>query len=427
MITDLLTSVGLFILAITNLLALLIALIEASRKYDKFRHGYELVLASGYFLLMLAELWLILTGFNRGASSWLIGQSLGLIVLATGFMQYQKVVQAERVSAQFDPQAPRSPQPNKATKKHQSGLASLVGSNQEEPPKQESENLVQDIQTTSTVPAVETVKSVHHQAPTAKPKLTSTTNMSDKPEPTVISSTEELSPPSTTKKATINLSQLKRKSERPKGRKKRQALLNDLFPIPEPAATDHPPLPSATVDKSDHRLPSELPIGLMGYSFTSGQSLVSTTAPVVSWLAASSILASLFSLRDRKGMAWLIAGFSLINLSTLIQGLSVYLELPWWDNPWLSAISLTVSYLLIACGSYQRIRGKVTKHFLQIVIWLYLMIMATTIGLSLTIVESAASLTLLTYFVVGILTLILPIIHAMAFDHPQLNPETAHE
>ncbi len=418
-------------------------MIEASRKYDKFRHGYELVLASGYFLLMLAELWLILTGFNRTSSSWLIGQAIGLIVLATGFMQYQKVVQAERLSAQFDPQSPASPKlakTNKTSQTKRSELATLVSSNNEQPPKQESENLVQDIQTATTLPTETTTTAKSEPIKVAKPELQhiSTINThdetDDEPTATLLDKQDkqekQVKSETTVKssvKSAINLSQLKRKSERPKGRKKRQALLNDLFPIPEATTTDHPPLPSATVDKSDHRLPSELPIGLFGYNFATGQSLFSTAVPAVSWLAASSILASLFSLRDRKGMPWLIAGFILINLSTLIQVLSGYLELSWWSNPWLSASSLTLSYLLIACGSYQRIRGKVTKHFLQIVIWLYLMIMATTIGLSLTIVESAASLTMLTYFVVGTLTLILPIIHAMAFDHPQLNPETAHE
>jgi hypothetical protein len=137
------------------------------------------------------------------------------------------------------------------------------------------------------------------------------------------------------------------------------------------------------------------------------------------------ILIALLPQRHQTGNGWLLIGFVLffayfvasIFLSPQLNGPSLTANSAGYNSLLVRILEL-VAASCIGAASWQKIKGKVTHHFLKIVSLIYLVLLILTIGLAFLIVTDQTSLQLVLLLMSGVLITILPVIHAFTYSHP---------
>lgn len=158
-------------------------------------------------------------------------------------------------------------------------------------------------------------------------------------------------------------------------------------------------------------------------------SLAAVWPEVIGSILILGILLALLPQRHQKGNGWLLLGFSLflvffivsIFFAPELNGPSLTADTAGY-NSWLVRLLEVVAMACIGAASWQKIKGKVTHHFLKIVSLIYVVMLILTVGLSFFIVTDQTSLQLVLLLMSGVLITILPVIHAFTYSHPHQPP-----
>lgn len=460
-----------YFVGIIIVLALLFALTESSRKYDRFREWPYLAVASGYFLLLV---WALLRALSLDVGFFhviTIGcQLIGFSTLGIGYLSLEH----NKGVAYETPEESQHEMPHEEEKPVKDWV-SYVSANhepdEEPPPKEESTQPLTEEKPDSkepaapeakplTSPAKKQAKLQKTETPPAAVDLSYLAQRKKKPE-TVAAPVEAEEPvkeppdnaasaPNATDTvetqdqekvepapAKPRLRKKKKTSQSSKG-EERAELLDDLFPIKKHPKSE--PLGSADrPDDTSALLPGEaakglkrVPAGLLISGLTKANVLTIWPEAVVT-LIIIFIIAELVPQREAKGNKLLIAGFVVLLLAMVNHLLfdSNIHSLPNLNESTglfqLSALLLeTIGFCLVGAASWARIKGKVTHHFLTIVSIIYLLLLVLTVGLANLIVSDLTSLRLLVLLITGVLATLLPILHSIAYNHPHQGTDIAH-
>ncbi len=468
-----------YFVGIIIVLALLFALMESSRKYDRYREWPYLAVASGYFLLVVWSLLRALS-LNSGVLHGItIGSELiGFLVLGIGYLALEHAhPYVEEEPEPGETSKPDVIQPS-SDKKNKEGWVSLLSAENVEntiPDKIESTkveaSLPSEPEKVDEVPSKEKQPSVkqssdepavdlsylaqkvkkksaqpitHDSSPAITP--TEETNTTEASPATPVSDAEKTAPIKGIKDSDViedkEKKQTKKPVEQPAEEESREELLDDLFPIKahpesEPLVASKEPVvkPKKTVKKVDKTKTTKqiLPAGIL-ISGLNTQNLLTVWPQATIALVLIFIILELIPQREVKGNKLLIVGFITLFLATLTHVLfdANAATLPNLDEQTgifqLAALILeVVGFSCIGASSWQKIKGKVTHHFLVIISVLFGLLLILTVGLANLIVSDESGLQLLTLLMTGVLITLLPIVHALAYNHPHHNDEIHHD
>lgn len=458
-------GIGHYLLSVLIIFCLLVALMEASRKYDRFREPAYLFQAIGYFLL---SIWALLQAISLQPGILLaisvVSQILGLLFLAAGFYIYHHF----HPLAEDDDSAAKA-KPGfvlKLSKKHQD-LMALLSANSVEPTTALSDESEDSL---SSKDALDTTEADKITDISEAPAETDTVQTSVEDIPS-----EQLSAPSESVDLSYLVSRRKlKKSKKEKAIKNsapgttesRSELMDDLFPLNHPSTgvPDEPThLPgeispdaadaASTTPMAKQKVKQTLANKTAKPSKTSIKKSNSEPAPAilllggltnVDWLALWPEFSIIFPLliilvilipqHHERGRGFLIGGFVTVLVATILSlfwapaTLGPYLTS---DTVGLSALALkvlsVVGYGLVAVAGWLKIKGKVTHHFLRIVSLVYIVLSALTVGLAIVMVKDQTTLQLLLILITGVLMTILPIIHSLTYSHPHQPTEGSEQ
>lgn len=465
-------SISQYLVGIIMVLALLFALMESSRKYDKYRQWPYLILAFGYFFLLLWSLIRAMLLSTDSFTSLLNGLQLAsLFLLAIGYTFQEKEIGTETTPLEPAPlpeevltekeTTPASTEKSQSkADKEKPTWAALLAADQEEAPLEEEP-------TSPSLKTLETIDVSENSAPAVDRVSVKTPEQTEQPaEPEVITPAPETPKKEKKKKvsnestsvqdAEIDLSYLKSRTKKTKNVKEtpaqpsdplenanRDDLMNDLFPIEEEAA------PLAGEESKLHTTATQLPgehretgpskstkkkstdpgKNLAGLAFlgSQGDQLIQHWPQVLVAVFLVYILIQLIRHWRSKATPIIFFGFTLYLLVAahdILSGLNI-LQL---NNSIVLAVEALAS-ICIGVASWIRIKGRVTHHFLAVVSVIYLVVLALTIGLASFIVKDVTSLQLLLILSTGTLIALLPIIHSLSYGNssqPKVS-EKAHE
>ncbi len=470
-------SIGYYLLGIVIVLTLLFALMDSSRKYDKYHQWPYLSLATGYFFLLV---WVIVRSMllNYYLTDWLqLGcQLLGLLLLAIGYTA-EHMVEQPLPTEKSVPHVPPLHHADLLHAKHEDKVSQPTKEAANEPKLEKKEQLTAHNKKDLPDWAAKLVAADENQ-----PKITR--REEDEPakvtKPAVVESHlpgetagKKTDLPakkkgSTTATDTVDLSYLSAKTKKAKSQpeiaatpnkskpaneeqpaQSRAEMMDDLFPIAKVTSDDTPLAASATESETKvserPKAAKKDPIAPMAIE-KKAPATVKTKAkdmPIALLLAPAGfdlsshwhiyltlflLLVIIFQLlrhHKNKAHSLLAAGFVVVLASSVLNLFSESIKgLFGLNNP--STIVLVtlveaVGFSLVGLACWQRIKGKVTHHFLTVVSLTYLVIALLTVGLATVIVRDDTSLQLLLLFSSGSLIALLPIIHSFAYNHPAQN------
>lgn len=478
-------------LNIVIVLSLVFALVESSRKYDKFKQRPQLIIASGYFLLIIWALFRSM-GLETGYLTFLTAgsQILGLLVLAVGYsLHSQHTEEDNEAPATADDQSDQSEkveeEPGKKDKESVSDWVTLLS---EEEPVEEAIKEAVVVEEPAAPEAGDEAPALPQEVVEAQLKDNKQEERNKKEElPAPIAPEAKIeeektaSLPTETETSAIDLSHLTKRSQekaekitnstvsskkktsklvsskpvqpsvKPKKTRRRAAIMDDLFPVDKPKEAES--LNSQPIFEPETSLPGEHreepvvapvkkttpkkakktinPLAFLAPGAITADQLSQLIPLTATSLLLVSIIFSLWHNRHHRGGRLLLAGFSLLLLTSLAQ-IILLPSLTADQGPsligYLISLGELISFIIVGAGSWAKIKGKITQHFLTIVGFTYLALLALTLGLSLTVVKDESGFYLLTLFSTGLLIIVLPIIHALAYNHPvTTQAESVHD
>lgn len=450
MSTELWLGIGHYLLGVLIIFALLVALMEASRKYDRFRESSYLLQAIGYFLLLI---WALLQTMSLGPSLLLMVslgcQLAGFGALAIGYYLYFHGQTDEEVDA---PIATSKGSVARISRRHQDVIGMLTSDEVKSETKQKEDDVAVDAIASKKVKTEKSEEtSLAQSLPTAPIEAVPAKKSEKKKKaelPVDDANEIDLSYLSSRSRKSAVASKKTKKMKEPsvlevsEPVETREELMDELFPLKDAAPMQKELSPveidtlpgegkhdeiaaESTSDKKTKLEPKKmLPIGILATSTLTFDWL--TIWPEAAGLALLLILVLLLAPHRRsRGIIWLLSGFLLVAIST---GLAAAYT-PQLDGPVLVTDGVVIQYLaqqalavlgygLIGIAGWVKIKGKVTHHFLRIVSMVYLVLLFLTIGLAMLIVTDQESLQLLLVMMTGVLMTILPIIHSLTYSHP---------
>lgn len=416
-------GIGHYLLGVLVIFALLAALMETSRQFDKFHDSSYLLLASGYFLLLV---WSLVRAMTLTTSllqiTGVIGEVVGFICLAIGYYYHQR-------SHPVDDDVLETASTH-MNKEPTQGWLKLLSADREPAEEEASEDTTEEDD--SGLKAAES-QSVD-DATVSDAGVIKNDTADNEP-------VEEPKKPAKKRKkleGDIDLSYLASRSQSTKRsisdpsektEETREEMMDELFPV----KNSQPNAPTKKVEPpvdEDERLPGEVghdqsfQVALLANGLAGGNWLTVWPELIVVVVIITLILA-LIPQRHQRGSAWLLAGFSVILLANLLAlflapqlaGLMLKTDAAGYSTLLIHLIEV-IGFGLVGVASWLKIKGKVTHHFLRIVSIIYLVLLVLTVGLALVIVHDQTSLQLLLLLMTGVLITILPIIHSLTYSHP---------
>lgn len=447
----------------------------ASRHYDRFHDVPQLVIATGYFLLIVAALLLGLSLDIQMISFIANGcQLIGLGLLLLGYYfdsiapeeeeESAPPVKAERKTdtlksshtdhTDWVTMLSADPEEKASSHKNKKKLDALAEESLKAAPKFEKEEKG-EVEAAVSEPTIEKQQKVKANGDeTKKPKgevdlsyLAQRARKKKETDATGPTLPEiEVESKSSADQVADNKAESTEKSEdKPESR---EDLINDLFPLGESSdkvesasfhtepthlpgesiadkASDKPLVsaPTETTDKSKKKVKAEKIIKDQAVVIAGPLSLtLAQTGDYQAWLALAGllVLAGLvivsYRHRTQRGGLWLMAGW----FALLFAQVAVLLS----QTIWLILALSVLGYCLVGLANWHKIRGKVTRHFLTIIGIMYLLLALLTVGLAVLIVRDQTSLSLLLVLMTGVLVVLLPIIHALIYSYPPPAPKT---
>ncbi len=414
MTPELWLGLGHYLLGVLTIFTLLVALMETSRKYDRHHDSAYLWLATGYFMLII---WALTWATVLTASSILIFsnivEAVGLICLVIGYHLNRQLHNDDEDTMP----SPQTTLPITNRVHTHDWTDAFVARFHQEAKESETEAATDDNkpQTSIVEPPVEKKVDAPIVADTdlaVEPPQVAPTKKTKKLDRDGDVDLSYLS--SRRKKVETRVAQPKQLAELPSvptvadpgpskpTPAKREKMMNELFP-----------LSTQPKNESDDLLPGErlkkvtaifaLPFGSL--------SSVAIWPEIASFVLALILVVILIPQRKHRGMVWILTGFILLALSSLGS-------LLFMSHPLGPVMIEAVACGCIGFGSWIKIRGKVTHHFIKIVSLLYLLLLLLAVGLASVIVHDLTTLQLLLILMTGVLITILPIIHALTYSHP---------
>lgn len=476
MLSEFWTNISQYFVGIIIVLALLFALMETSRKYDKYREWPYLVLAIGYFALLVWSL-LRATIINADVIRPILTacQLAGFLLLSIGYIS-EGQHETARQSAD-EPVLEPQPEPTKPTKKSNLPWVNLLSANTElDDPAAEEKEIIEEDESATLAPKPEE-KSVESADPaTAKgpafskgmeKQVTTSASTAPTPTPAVTASVDTPAEPETpippTKKKTkkeaaanepVDLSYLMSRKKKaamtaktevtstpvpaPTETKESKAatrdqMIDELFPVAktedkaDPLVDPNAEKQATTTLPGEHRDTADekpqkpttntsAPAAIALASFSTDR-LIAHWPEITALVLLLIILIELVRNIKTRGHALLLSGFFLIFASQLIRFLLVS-NGPGAYLPYLELALETLGFVLVGIASWLKIKGKITHHFLTVISVIYIIILILTIVLAKFIVKDTVSLQLLYLLATGTLIAMLPITHSLTYNHP---------
>lgn len=449
MATELWLGIAHYSLSVLIVFALLVALMEASRKYDRFRQPSYLWLATGYFLLVV---WILLMAVSIVPSILeslaVIAQLLGFGSLTIGYYQRGKTHEAEEdltvapiiargntkstgwlsllttppiITSSVDEEKEQDEVPDQLTTSDKSD-----GSDEDKLDAVESEAEVPTTETVEPIPAQSSKVSKRkskRMASSGEVDLSYLANRQRKDKaPSVEPLVESYSKPA---------------AEETARKETREEMMDDLFPLNQDAQSETKIAPNSPKNTAEEALlPSERPVASKEVKkamskkrppkppksvapalLLAGSGLEAVWPDVVLIFFLALIILCLLPHRHQRGNGWLLTGFGLL-LGLQLVLLSGALPLDSLGPAFAIGVAQVMAYGCLGIAGWYKIKGKVTHHFIKIVSLVYLTLLVLTIGLAFLIVRDTASLQLLLILMTGVIITILPIIHALTYNHP---------
>ncbi len=515
MSTELWFGIIRYFISIVIILALLVSLMEASRKYDRYRDSAHLSLSIGYCLLII---WGLIQAIGLTSSvltlAGTIIQIIGFISLVIGYRllkplphDFSELDTPDSTHSMTPTESPISDgkpvqELNDSTRKEKDTIASrtapdwvtLLAATEVEqlPQSNQSETAEQSLLTESVKPIDQPMAEGLNQStlPVQSASITKMSPKKTKVDPSIPVDLSYLA--QRKRKSTATETVTSAVSTQKPAPESRQDMLDDLFPLkhkkqkPEqqkPPKMAEQPQQKQPDDQQGQREMSEInhddailpgehhehmksPVSVskkpakiaaanQGTPKVSDKKKISPSRPKIVPAAAGLVmngfsgahllsvwpLLLLFCLlvylvsliwpqRQQKGQSILALGLIFLTLSLLVDllfGSLVFIDLD-FSSPgqWLSLVGFicqAIGYILIGIASWQKIRGKITHHFLTIVAGIYGVLILLTAGLAVVVAKDEASLRMLFILITGVLITLLPIIHAFTYNHPHHRPE----
>ncbi len=494
-----------YFIGVLVVLALLVALMETSRKYDKYHDWPYFVAACGYFSLLV---WALLramaleNGLFGTISS--LAQLIGYIALAIGYRSIHQHHQAlhQSQSSESNHEGADSGK-DKGVQSSQKDWVRLLSAKESDISQAaEEETAEAQLPTTSQMDTItsrqeankagssdESALTQEEQSVEVKPTEASTVISQPKPAPKKSRSKAKIS----SDDGIVDLSYLAQRnrkknriqeqtapispadsketlpalpenntvigepSDQPKKLKKskkkveRDQMMDELFPLAHPQEkakldfmVDTEVLPGETTAIKEETEPEEIkPAKKRSVKSKLPMAIgISTSLNISTLMSALITLAAIgltviYTAQERKsrGGQLLMGGFIVLFVAAVL--ISFYGAPTLINPPFISfddyiqlliiALQL-IGFVMIGSANWIKIKGKITHHFLVIVSIIYGVLLLLTCGLSAVMVKDETGLQILLLLMTGVLITVLPIIHSLAYNHPQeLVPEISHE
>lgn len=385
---------------------------DSSRKYDKFRELPYLILAIGYFLLVIWSLLratFITSDLLAATLSYL--QLAGFVAITIGYLteQYHESPSDQAITKSVEQPAPTPSSQSTQAKELPKWVAML--SNDDEPTALSASTVANPITTATNAPA---------ESPTATQNATESLTV----EPVTVSQ-KPAKMKAISHEKPIDLSYLAKRTKakiEPKTMEpteSREEILDELFPVtPKPAVTPKTAKvrsktlatqKKAAAAPTKTKKPAKKAHGVIALSFATLDSNYLLTHWVESLPLLLLFIIVLQTARHPKhhGNLLLAIGFTILLIIRLFA-----------DNSLLLLGLEALGYGCIGLASWIRIKGKVTHHFLTVMSFIYLIVLALITALATVIVTDQTSLQLLLLLCTGTLIALLPIVHSLTYSHP---------